>query len=81
MVSCPSPAVRFVYLPKMNAFLNSYEADDGDAVIEFFPNDSAIGTAVVKKSMHTNIPTILFFMVFFPLLQTNQLLVILCIHI
>jgi len=72
MVMYPSSAVRFVYLPKMNAFRSSDELDGVVVVVPLF-SDSTIGTAVASKSIHTNIPTILFFIMVFPFLRTDEI--------
>jgi hypothetical protein len=60
----PFPPVRLVYLPKMNACLNSDELDEVVVIIPL-SNDPTVGTTVVKNSIHTNIPAILWFMVLF----------------
>lgn len=70
MVMNPSPAVRFVYRPKMNALLTSDKLDGVVGIVPL-PSDTTVGTAVANNSMHTNIPTILYFMIFFPLV-TNR---------
>jgi metallophosphoesterase superfamily enzyme len=70
MVRYPSSAVRFVYLPKMNACLNSDEFD-GMVIIVPLSNDLTVGTAVANNRIHTNIPAISYFMVLFPLV-TNM---------